>query len=899
MKHLFSYIVFFLLFFNSFVVFGATPNLPEDFEGKVTRQRAEEYALNPNTRPQLAQLMFMLYEVGEYLYKKYPIEEFENEDFIENLRPFFPEDNDDELQEWRHFFRRSFTVYKKGKDIYLQFAQRYLVPHTYRKVHNASEYDHYGEVPYMQAADGKFIKVYNFKKFISYGQNEDERNAISDFERAQKNNPDVLTQIDRIAEKIEWKKVLLYGSYYKNPLFSELGETETLQGENVRIRLLSQNIYTEQKDELYFGLHIMPDNGMFVLANNLSPSLKKPNADFSLSENVAEAELLYPIPIYTNVLPYAHKYFGDFMLPIKVRLTDNKQPVTLRTSGNITLCNLKMDCHSQSFFFELKLDTSGTDLFSNGYNNFFFQSLNRIPSDNISELKLQAFSVKQNKIGQTLLLVFKTAKKVGSFYLFLEDNEGYTKFYNPRYSIQNGKIYAYIEAQNDGKPINLSDSEYTVSANLNNRFLYRKALVPEAVFTDAQTTDKYMMLLYAFLCGLGLLLTPCALACFILMTVAVRHTYQQKQTKPIYGVNLFLTGSFIAFLLLALMPFKFQGFISVWGRQFSNSGYFVTLLFTVIAAVNFMPAILNAVKEIAEKHSKVLLIVLGILCTLSATLFTLPYLADTVSYAFSGSIKRYLTTFLTLFIGFSAPCLLLLKPENVLWNFINRHIRRLKTALQIILYLAAAWFLLLIMLQNGWLFTLGLILTAVVFGFICGIFQKFWDYTDGVLDENISRRNLHKIVLGSYAFMVILWLIFALGGAGYTAKHQTVYYQQNRANIAKEVDFGEIEETLKNNKPVLVMINAPWCLTCQINEHFRLNRVVMERLQARFKLKIIKVDMPEGSAKINAYMHKYGRNDLPFYVLYTPLIKEGLVLPSTIQAEEINRILAHEFYSGI
>ena len=899
MKHLFCYIVFFFLFFNGSNVFGAAPNLPEDFEGKVTRQRAEEYALNPNTRPQLAQLMFMLYEVGEYLYKKYPIEEFENEDFIENLRPFFPEDNDDELQEWRHFFRRSFTLYKKGRDVYTQFAQRYLVPHTYRKVHHASEYDHYGEVPYMKAADGKFFKVYNFKKFISYGQSEDERNAISDFERAQKDNPDVLTQIDRIAEKIEWKKLLLYGTYYKNPLFSELGESETLQGENVKIRLLSQNIYTEQKDELYFGLHIMPDNGIFVLANNLSPSLKKPVADFSLSENVAAAELLYPIPIYTNVLPYAHKYFGDFMLPIKVRLADNKQPVTLRTSGSITLCNLKMDCRQQPFFFEMKLDVSGTDLFSNGYNNFFFQSLNRIPSDDISELKLQDFSVKQNKVGQTLLLVFKTKKKVGSFYLFLEDNEGYTKFYNPRYTLQNGKIYAYIEAQNEGKPLNLARSEYTVSANLNNRFLYRKALVPEVAFTDAPSADKYLMLFYAFLCGLGLLLTPCSLALFILMITVTRHVYRQKQIAPLRSIILFLSGTFIAFVLLAFMPFKVQNFIAVWGTQFSCSGYFAAILFGTVAFAALLPTLLGLIKEIGNKYLKTTLLSLGLLSVWGATSFTLPYLSDTVSYAFSGGFKRYFSTIFAVFVGFAAPCLLLLNPRNSLWRFIDLHIRHTEKVLKIILYLAAAWYLLLILLPNGWVFTLGLALITLVIGFICGIFQKFWEYTDGVLDESISRQNLHKIVRGSYILCSVLLLVAVILGIHTVGRHQIAYYNQNRADTAKEVDFAAVEKTLKNNEPVLVIINAPWCLTCQINEHFRLNRVVMERLQARFKLKIIKVDMNKGSTKLNAYMHKYGRNDLPFYVLYTPLIKEGLVLPPTIQAEEINRILSHEYFNAL
>lgn len=902
MKRLFCYIVCFLLIFNSLATAGRAPSFPDDFEGKVTRQRAEEYAQNPESRPQFAQMLFMMYEVGDYLYQKYTLEELDDENFIENLRPFFPDESDDELESRRIFFRNAAAIYKKGKEAYIKFANKYLVPHTYRKVHDASEYDHAGEVPYIEPNPGEFVKVYNFKKFLTYSINEDERNAISDFERESAENDDVLVQIDRIAEKIEWKKMFLYGTKYKNPLFSELGVSAQQKGANVVARLIAREIYTQSQEEIDLGFHITTRRGYFVLANNLSPTLRKPELDASVSENVAEANLLYPMPQDAVILPQAHKYFGDFLLPLKIKPQDKNQPVNIHAKLSLTVCDTQLNCRPENLFFDLNLDVSGAEKFSNGYDSFFFQSLNRLPTDHVDVLKLKNFSVNQTADGQTLLLIFKTSKHVNSFNLYIEDNEGYTKFSHPRYMIRDNYIYAYVEAladEADNAPTDLRNTEYTISANLNNRFMYRTVLVPEEMSTQMPQTpvSKTKMWFLALLCGLMFCFIPCVFPLFALNIKALRFI-MLKNPQQLKAATLSVVGGTVCGLVL-LTALMFAGdkhnFFLYWGIQFGNAAGLTMLLFVAVSMLYLLAAVFNMLEDTVHKHPLLSCFILGILCLLSTTTCTVPWLSDVITYAEAENSTIRIGIVSALLLGFCLPYLLLMQPDTALWRLINKNIRLLPKLIIFFLYLALTWWLLLIWMQNGWLFAFCLMLALVVWGFICHIYQRFLNYTDGVFDESISLQQISKIVSGSCVFMSILFLVFCGTGVFQAHKHQLLRQQQKQESILHNIDFQFIENALKQNKPVLLSINASWCLRCRINSEFVLTKTSFKRLKTRFNLEVLNVENDKPTPEILAFMQKYGSKNLPFYILFTPLMKEGMVLPGWIQIEDINRILSHEF----
>ena len=141
-------------------------------------------------------------------------------------------------------------------------------------------------------------------------------------------------------------------------------------------------------------------------------------------------------------------------------------------------------------------------------------------------------------------------------------------------------------------------------------------------------------------------------------------------------------------------------------------------------------------------------------------------------------------------------------------------------------------------------------------------------------------------------------LFFVLTAATYflVSKQQQTYQNSTLTETISVIDTKQIETALQQRHPVLVSITAPWCLTCQFNSHFRIHYLVIKQLQTVYNLQTINVNLTSYSPQIVDYMRQYGKTGLPLYVLYTPLLKNGVVLPSSLRAGDLNNILAHEFH---
>ena len=81
------------------------------------------------------------------------------------------------------------------------------------------------------------------------------------------------------------------------------------------------------------------------------------------------------------------------------------------------------------------------------------------------------------------------------------------------------------------------------------------------------------------------------------------------------------------------------------------------------------------------------------------------------------------------------------------------------------------------------------------------------------------------------------------------------------------------------------------CLTCHYNDAFTLTPKNLAYWQKYYNLDFIRVDWTNYNEQTLQYMARYGRKGLPFYVLYTPLMREGMVLPEIFTAEDIRQML--------
>ena len=893
MKHLLLYIVFFLGFFNCSIGLAALPTLPDDFEGEVTRIRVERLQNDDNYDQSMAEYGIILWEIGKYFYEKYPdIAQLDDEELALQLQPFFPNDSEEDLLSRTVLLRNVIAAYRAASQFYNSAIAQKLVPHTFKTVHSAADYDHPDEVPYMEAEDGHFIKVYNFKKFLTYSHNNDEKTAIDNFERSELNNDSILNKFDYAIKQIEWKKFPLYGIKYQNPLLSTAGVSPINKGQNFDLRLLSRRTYIDGIDELDIGVQIHTDDAHFILADDISEDLTKINIDLSQSQNIADYEVLYPAPFAAKSLPSYHKYFGDFMIPVKIKIADTDKPVILKAEIDVTACGNALVCYNEVFYPELTIEPNGSDIFPNGYENFFAQTLAQIPTPTPQKLHLHKFVVDTDDKGESLRLELDVEEKMQSIQVYVAEKDGYTLFSAPLISFLDNRIYVRFYPLKTTS--SLQNSEFIVTAVFNDQYYYRDTLIAGTV-TPFDLNALHLnigLILLAVLGGFILNFMPCV---FPVLSLKIMSFCRQNQNpiqlhrsalQTVIGI---LCG--FSLIILGLVLTKMLGYSLGWGMQFQNMSFLVTMTFVLTTFIILAPT-LNWQDSIQNKwlsehpHADFLI---GALIVLLSTPCTGPYLATAIGFALTGSYVDIVVLLYAVAIGLSLPYLLIicLKQPQTLLPTAGPWMNTLNLVMRVMLYLTIGWFFLLIYEQTDiWC----IVKICALLLFFCAV---FWLYRHFIafLDERFAaqlptetelkiRDNAKYFLLPIFAAVVIL-------SAHIAQKSYHQNYEQHMQNRLNGIDTTLIAEKIAQGHSVLLEIGADWCLTCHYNTATVLTAKNLDYWQRAYKLDFMRVDWTNYNADTLEFMARYGRKGLPFYILYTPMLRDGIVLPEIFDEADL------------
>ena len=896
MKKPLTYIIFLFFIFKSFAAIAATPDLPDDFKGLNTRLRLQELAENGNNDDNLLQKLSIMYEIGNYFNNKYPNNEIFEENFDEKLKPFFPDADDYLLRKYANLLRSGVMIYRLGRHYYNIYVSQKLMPKSYKVVHSTQDFDSPDEVSYIEAPTGKFTKVYNFKKFLTYSSNPEERKAIENYQKAQVSKDSIWGQFEIALSQLEWKKLLLYGEEYKNPLLSEFGVGEAVESDSMQVRLLSNATTIDGQKEFYIGLQIITSDNSFVLANNLSTALQKPQIDLRGSENLENYQVIYPAPQSTVSTPFVYKYFGNFIIPLKVQVKDINQPLQIQARATIVGCQSNLSCFPETFRLSLTVMPGQDYSFANGYQNYFQQQLNILPADSPQYFKLEKFVVDNDSDGQSLRLEFSTAKKTENFKVFIEDKDSYTSFAAPYISIQDNKIFVRFEPMQ--KNTKLNNSEYVITAVFNGFDAYRTTRLPaSATLFDTQTASLNLgFLLLALVGGFILNFMPCVFPVLSLKIITLSRADSLKKKKLKKSLWLTVAGIFSGFTLLIILlsVAKFAGYSLGWGMQYQNMTFLIAMAFLLTACILILPYLLNSkVLNLSNSDSNKIGFLLGNLIVLLSTPCTGPYLATAIGFALGGSYTDLIFILYAVALGLSAPYLLALclnNPQTLIpstgcWQ------EKLQLCMQIMLLLTIIWFLTLVYNQTGIGCVSALLFSLLLFALLLKLYQKFTIYLDGVFDERITLKSIMKsrkiaaVSLIAYLVINVTLLCFY---AEKTHLANLVQYSETRPTL---IDKKLIAQKLAAGKSVLLEIGADWCLTCHYNNVMTLNRQNLKYWQETYNLDFVQVDWTNYNQDILNFMAKYGRKGLPFYVLYTPLLRDGLVLPEIFSAQDFENII--------
>lgn len=101
-------------------------------------------------------------------------------------------------------------------------------------------------------------------------------------------------------------------------------------------------------------------------------------------------------------------------------------------------------------------------------------------------------------------------------------------------------------------------------------------------------------------------------------------------------------------------------------------------------------------------------------------------------------------------------------------------------------------------------------------------------------------------------------------GEGTTTKGASAYHEW------LTFDEREAESLAAAGRLVFVDVTADWCLTCKINEQGVLETDAIDQAFDRLGVVTMKADWTNYDDTIAAYLAKFGRSSIPFYILYRP-----------------------------
>ena len=101
----------------------------------------------------------------------------------------------------------------------------------------------------------------------------------------------------------------------------------------------------------------------------------------------------------------------------------------------------------------------------------------------------------------------------------------------------------------------------------------------------------------------------------------------------------------------------------------------------------------------------------------------------------------------------------------------------------------------------------------------------------------------------------------------------------------------EIRQYLDQGKTVLVSVEADWCLTCKFNDVTVLDTAALKDTFRSFGVKVIEIDWTNYNAEVLAFMEEFGRKGLPFYIIFSPKIPNGMVLPEILNNQDLIEII--------
>ncbi len=860
-------------------------NLENEADNAETSQKNDDFSL-----PDYASYTI---EVGKYLDETYSGDDI-TKDFSSDIKYFYPDWSADDVAERTNWFRDGIKIFRWGKGWYDKIKALMLVPDNPAPVYDEDDYEKPQRRDYIESDE--VVVVPDFKKVVSYSYVPKDFKAYEEKylrELRQKNKADngnIYTPEQRLLamfSKFDWGKWFMGGRDYSPlPGYDGYGDWDKINGIIARLEL--ERSALDDLPQLKGVIHFyVPFDKVLLL--NLQD---KPEVALS-GDNLQSYKVF--LPVFERINSQDKQFIGrngGVALPFEIVVKDNRKPFVLKAQIKAQICDEK-DC--LSYIFTPQMNVEAGVGFASGAYNYIAQSHLNLPKDESENFRILSLSADDDK--HELRLRLQTDVSLSLLDVLVENDEGIL-FSEPRFGVYDDYVDVFLQAQNSQN--SLVGKKFWVSVKSAQGESLRRLLAAEKMSWSeiVETHLSFALLLAAFFGGLILNFMPCVFPVLALKLLSVTKFGGVQQKKVRLGFAYSTVGIFAAFALLVicLCLLKKADVSLGWGIQFQSGIFLMSMLLALCLFLAYIWGIYQFetprfLRQYAfGKNENFAAFVAGVVVVLMSTPCSAPYLATAVGFALTGTYLDIISIFSAIALGVALPYILVaLFPVCVrLLPKPGRWMRKVENFMVLMLFLTMIWLLSILYGQvSSWC------MVRIVFYLI--LFMVLLLYRHGFI-VSLSKERMDKNLK---AKIKLIWqVIFSLSFLGlfvvslWDVKTDFDAKTQEITQVKKSfIDMDDIKQKISEGKTVIVSVDAKWCLTCRFNDLTVLNMPLLVQKMAAKNIELIRVDWTSYNPDIIRFMAKYGRSGVPFYVLFSRRVPEGMVLPEILTEKDFRSFL--------
>ena len=845
-------------------------------------------------------LLNNLLKTAEYFDKQYPKEKI-NEDMRDDIKNAFPGISEQGAYDMQMYIRNGLGAYRYFKNFYDKYKENLLAPEEPAIIVDDDQIADHTQTPDYIESEEDAVVISDIKTIVPYSMNKRDRKAVEAKilrDSYSFNKKGDFDELIHIASRIKLVELPFYDILYPSPLTGKKGIGEWQKTENARVRIITEQTGVKDANNIRGLIHFsLPSNKMIIGINGL---YNQPKINFEKSENLKNWQASIPLPI--RVITEDRKdysgFFRELAIPVTFDVEDTEKPLIIKSEIIVDICDEQFKCSTETFTPELTLNSEYKR--ESSVATFIYQRHMNIPQEKSDDINIDSVKIKNlPDIGDFLEISLTAFEKISDFNIFISNSENIA-FETPRINIDGKKVTVRFLPLTQDKKLDNHSFEFSIFFNM--QTIIRSSITPNR---DNQPEEKphlsWKLVILGFIGGLLLNLMPCVFPVLSIKLLSLTKFGARQDINVRRNFRYTLIGIFTSMFMLSsfLAILKYLGHNIGWGMQFQNPYFVIIMIFAVMLFILTLFEVVQfkipewMQKQIsATNNDNIIHLLTGVMVVLMATPCTAPYLGAAIGFALAGTITDIYCILLAVGLGLALPYILIyLFPKLIiLVPTPGPWMQKLNVFMTLALFLTLIWLMSILQAQtNTWY-----IIRLSVYLIIC--FLALWlnslsneNYYEGF--QGKKQKNIKKkFNIAFYSILALFFTISLLDGGYNHYKH----YEEVKNKTVDTISYDEINKHIKEGKTVIVAVGADWCLTCKYN-----NVMVLEKpsLAARIKnssnIKFIKVDWTNYDKQVLMFMEKYKRSGLPFYILFSPLAPDGIVLPEILNDDQLNSLISN------